>query len=534
MKKTTTKLTIVLSIFALITAHTNCQWTQVGSDIDGEAAEDWFGNSVSISSDGTVVAIAGNKNDASGTDAGHVRVYSYNGTDWVQKGSDIDGEAAGDYFGSSVSLEPGGDLLAVGADANDGNAVNAGHVRLYSFSGSDWIQVGTDIDGDGNDEWLGSSVSMSGTTVAVGVPGNNTNGTSSGLVRVYTYQLINWVQMGNDILGSSAGDFLGTSVSLSADAQVLAIGASGSDKGYVRTYEYNGSNWVQMGSDIAGEASGDQFGRSVSINADGTLLAVGASRNDGGGTDAGHVRMFSYNGANWTQVGSDINGEKAVDYFGNSVSLSSHSTKVAVGAYLNDSGHVKTYSYKNIDWVPMGDKIVGESQFDGFGISVSLSSDGNFLAVGGTGNDGNGTDAGHVKIYTCNSFSSISETVSGNYTSPSGKLWTSSGTYTDTIPNTLGCDSIVTINLTIETLGITNINEKTLQIYPNPTNGKIAIKGVEGLNIQSIEIINIVGTVVKQIETGQKEIDMRLLPKGIYFLNIKTNLGLVTEKVMLE
>ncbi|MGA1671795.1 MAG: hypothetical protein ACO4AW_05395, partial [Ilumatobacteraceae bacterium] len=81
---------------------------QLGSDIDGEAADDRSGLSVSLSSDGTTVAIGAYFNDGTGSEAGHVRVYEWNGSRWVQKGSDIDGEALNDYFGLSVSLSSDG------------------------------------------------------------------------------------------------------------------------------------------------------------------------------------------------------------------------------------------------------------------------------------------------------------------------------------------------------------------------------------------------------------------------------------------
>ena len=78
---------------------------QLGSDIDGEAAEDISGYSVSLDSDGDRVAIGAYKNDGNGSDAGHVRIYSWDGSSWSQLGSDIDGEAAGDNSGVSVSLD---------------------------------------------------------------------------------------------------------------------------------------------------------------------------------------------------------------------------------------------------------------------------------------------------------------------------------------------------------------------------------------------------------------------------------------------
>jgi hypothetical protein len=59
-------------------------------------------------------------------------VFGWNGTAWVQLGDDIDGEAERDYSGYSVSLAAGGDIVAIGAQRNDGNnGVDSGHVRTY-------------------------------------------------------------------------------------------------------------------------------------------------------------------------------------------------------------------------------------------------------------------------------------------------------------------------------------------------------------------------------------------------------------------
>ena len=88
---------------------------QVGADIDGEAAGDQSGSSVSLSSDGSRVAIGARENDGNGTAAGHVRIYDYDGSSWVKVGVDIDGEAASDKSGYSVSLSSDGSKIAIGA-----------------------------------------------------------------------------------------------------------------------------------------------------------------------------------------------------------------------------------------------------------------------------------------------------------------------------------------------------------------------------------------------------------------------------------
>ena len=72
-------------------------WNQIGLDIDGEAADDESGHSVSLSGDGSVVAIGAPYNSGvSGANSGHVRVYENNNNNnntWQQKGQEIDGAA---------------------------------------------------------------------------------------------------------------------------------------------------------------------------------------------------------------------------------------------------------------------------------------------------------------------------------------------------------------------------------------------------------------------------------------------------------
>ena len=117
-------------------------FTQIGSDIDGEAAGDYSGWSVSLSSDGSVVAIGAPLNTVNGTNSGHVRIYQNVNNTWTQIGSDIDGEAADDYLGWSVSLSSDGSFVAIGANLNDGNGTNSGHVRIYQNVNNIWTQVG--------------------------------------------------------------------------------------------------------------------------------------------------------------------------------------------------------------------------------------------------------------------------------------------------------------------------------------------------------------------------------------------------------
>ncbi|MBX2958978.1 MAG: T9SS type A sorting domain-containing protein [Flavobacteriales bacterium] len=393
----------------LFTTHAQIQ---LGADIDGEVAGDLSGGSVSISSDGSRVAIGAYSNDGNGNNAGHVRIYEWTGSSWIQLGADIDGEAADDYSGYSVSISSDGSRVAIGARFNDGNGTDAGHVRIYEWTGSSWIQLGADIDGEAAGDQSGVSVFISsdGSRVVIGASQNDGNGTGAGHVRIYEWSGSSWIQLGADIDGEAAGDLSGSSVSISSDGSRVAIGAYGNDgngtgAGHVRIYEWSGSSWTQLGADIDGEATDDLSGSSVSISSDGSRVAIGAGLNDGNGTDAGHVRIFEWTGSSWVQLGADIDGEAEDDQSGNSISISSDGNHVAIGAYRNNgngfnAGHVRFYEWTGSSWTQLGADIDGEAIYDRSGNSVSISSDGSRIAIGGYYNGGNGTYAGQVRIYS--------------------------------------------------------------------------------------------------------------------------------------
>jgi hypothetical protein len=350
-------------------------------------------------------------NDGTGTDAGHVRVFNWSGSAWIQLGADIDGEAAdGPFRYVSVALSSDGTRLAVGGYQNDGGGSNTGHVRVFNWSGSAWIQLGGDIDGEAAEDYFGHDVALSsdGTRLAVGATFNDGTGTDAGHARVFEYHQgsSTWIQLGVDIDGEAAGDWFGYSVALSSDGTRLAVGGyqndgTGTDAGHVRVFDWSGSVWTQVGADIDGEAAGDSFGGSVALSSDGTRLAVGATSNDGTGTDAGHVRVFDLVGSTWTQVGADIDGEAAGDRFGKSVALSSDGTRLAVSASGTGSntGHVRVFDWSGSVWTQVGGDLDGVAAEDYFGQSVALSSDGTRLAVGGSLNDSGGSNSGHVRVF---------------------------------------------------------------------------------------------------------------------------------------
>ncbi len=476
---------LILVLVALISISASGQWVQVGEDIDGEAKYDISGSSVSLSSDGTVVAIGAPMNDANLTRRGHVRVYKNTGGAWTQKGQDIDGVIEYEWSGHSVSLNSTGSIVAIGSAESNLGGQDTGNVRIYEYNGSTWTQMGQVIVGSIFDN-AGYSVSLSanGFIVAVGCPEKGDLNTTDGRghVQVYEYNGSNWIQTGQDIVGQLSNDYSGTAVSLSSDGTIVAIGArrnsvNGPYRGHVRVYENSGGNWVKIGQDIVGEAAYDYSGTSVSLSSDGSIVAIGADWNDGAyGINSGHVRVYENNGGTWTQLGQDIDGESEDSWEGSSVSLSADGSVVAIGAERDNnangfsSGQVRLYQFNGGTWNQVGEDIHGEAAGDYSGTSISLSSDGSIVAIGAPENQGTDYNSGHVRVFENSS------------------------------------------------LGVDDLENTPISVYPNPVEDKLTIEST-GIPITKSIIYSIQGQVV--LETSDNdEIDVANLPSGVYFIQI--------------
>ena len=493
-----------LLFFALlITSSFSYSQTQIGNDIDGSSTGEEFGTSVSLNSDGSIVAIGAINNDDISINSGQVQVYENIGGVWTQIGEDLNGENNNDIFGYSVSLSSDGSVLAVGALGNSNNS-GKGYVSLFRNVNGNWIKIGNDLEGQFSTDRFGWSVSLSsdGSIIAIGVVWSDSNGNNSGQVQVFENVGDIWTQLGGNINGSNLGDQFGFSVSLSSDGSTVAVGADRNDEvaqdsGQVQVYENIGGIWTQIGDNLNGEGNTttgtERFGFNVSLNSDGSILAVGAPGNDGNGFFSGNVRIYKNIGGVWTQIGEDINGESQTDQSGWSLSLSSDGSVIAIGAILNengpdffDRGHVRVYRNVNNNWVQIGIDIDGEGNGDEFGWSVSLSSQGNILAIGGRDNTNiNGSNAGHVRVYDLSSV------------------------------------------LSTERNDISQFN-----LYPNPTKDQFTIQLKEGIEIQKISIFNQLGQFISS--TTSKSMDVKNLSQGMYFLEITTDKGRSIKKLIID
>ena len=167
-------------------------WVQIGQDIVGANNNDHAGAAVSLSADGSIVAVGSYGNDDNGDDSGHVRIFKNNNDSWEQIGNDINGASIGDNFGKFLSLSDDGSFIVVGAPYNSDNGSFAGQVRVFQNNNGSWELIGSSIEGEAADDIFGSSTAISITeddkvVLAVGAPQNDGNGSNSGHVRVYKF-----------------------------------------------------------------------------------------------------------------------------------------------------------------------------------------------------------------------------------------------------------------------------------------------------------------------------------------------------------
>jgi hypothetical protein len=259
---------------------------------------------------------------------------------------------------------------------------------------------------------------------------------------------------------TNAGDRFGV-VAISADGNTLAVGAlwedsaatgingdqtdnSAPDAGAVYVFTRSGTTWSQQAYIKASNTGADdQFGGAVALSADGNTLAVGAEGEDSAATGidgdqadnsatfAGAVYVFTRAGSTWSQQSYvKASNAGASDHFGTSIALSADGNTLAVGADGEDSaatgiggnqaddsaflaGAAYVFTRAGSTWSQQSYvKASNTDVLDLFGTSVSLSTDGNTLAVGAineasaaTGINGNQADnsatvAGAVYVFT--------------------------------------------------------------------------------------------------------------------------------------
>ena len=297
------------------------------------AANDFFGRSVAISGDTVVVGAYGDDNLT-----GSAYVFTKSGVSWTQQAKlTASDKTAGDQFGAAVSIS--GNTVVVGAAGNG----TGGSVYVFTGSGASWTQQAklTASDAEADDSF-GRAVSVSGDTIAVGADADDDGGTSSGSVYIFQRSGTAWTQQAKLTASDAAAyDSFGSSLSLSGNT--VAVGArynddSGLSSGSAYIFLRNGTSWSQQAKLTASDAAeNDQFGKSVAISND--TLIIGATGSD----NTGSVYLFLRNETTWAQQKKITGSDSAEnDQFGVSAAVSG--TNAVVGALFHSGGGA-AYTY---------------------------------------------------------------------------------------------------------------------------------------------------------------------------------------------
>ncbi|KIF50247.1 hypothetical protein [Vibrio owensii] len=440
-------------------------------------SNDNYGNAVAVSNDGSTIAVSAFKesgivNDPTANSAalsGAVYVYRKTNGIWNEvaylKASNADDK---DEFGYAIALSGDGNTLAVstineassatGIDGNqlDNLAPASGAVYLYVNSGPSWQSQAYIKSSNSNlVDSFGFSVSLDsdGTTLLVGAPGESSSaqsingdetdntGSLSGAAYVFELQNNQWAQTAYlKSTNSDKLDSFGYDVSLSDDGLTAVVGSPGEDSnaisvngnemdnssdnsGAAYVFVHNGATWAQDSYlKSSNSDSEDQFGHSVDVNSDGTVIAIGAfneasdseingNESDSSASGAGAAYLFYKLQAGWQQEDyiKAVNSD-ASDHFGSDVQLSSNGKALVVGApneasssqgldgdvQLNDTsaaGAVYLFTdvegtWRQTEYIKSRNTDAG----DGFGSAIAISGDGNTLIVGAKDEASDGSD----------------------------------------------------------------------------------------------------------------------------------------------
>ena len=343
-------------------------WTEQAKLLASDrASSDFFGSSVALSSDGNTALIGAEGKDIfTDKDFGAAYVFTRTAGTWTQQQKLVVLDNNTDeFFGNSVALSSDGNTALIAAEGDD---TSRGAAYIFTRSGGTWTeQQRLTAIGRANSDFFGWSVALSsdGLTALIGAIGEDTSpNTNNGAAYVFTLTGGVWTQQ-QELLASDRSSFdnFGISVALSADGLTAIIGASGettsptSGQGAAYVFTRSAGTWTEQAKLLASDrATDDDFGHSVAISADGNTVIIGAYIEDTSpNTNNGAAYIFTRSGSTWTQKAKLIASERAnSDQFGRSVSLSSDGLTAIVGAWLKDTspntdqGAAYIYNFNNI------------------------------------------------------------------------------------------------------------------------------------------------------------------------------------------
>lgn len=305
---------------------------------DAEAG-DQFGVAADIA--GALALVGASLEDTGASNAGAAYAYRFDGMSWgSEQKLQLAAPGVGDQFGIAVALD--GARAAVGANATDAGATNAGSVTVYrDEAGSLTFEQTLVADDPTFNAFLGTAVALDGDVLVAGAPGLFTNTTMTGAAYVFRRSGVSWSQEQKLGPGDLAlGDLFGQAVAVGPN--VVAVGApkhaaGGAARGAVYVYRYDGSSWVAVPKLVASDAmDADLFGYSVGVDGDDILVGMNRDGDSGGPYPSSPVLRFRWNGSSYDEVGRYRNpdGANRRDAFGRTLAVAGND--VCIGAYSDE------------------------------------------------------------------------------------------------------------------------------------------------------------------------------------------------------
>jgi hypothetical protein len=400
MKRIGLWIALVIAATVLLALPAYAQFTQTEVQkllADDKASDDVFGHSVAIDGD-TAVISSPVENDSGTIWNGAAYVFTRTGGIWTQQTKLLANDKASmDRFGSSVAID--GDTMVIGAGwKSDSGISENGAAYVFTRAGSIWTQQAKLLASDkDNYEKFGGSVAIDGDTIVIGASEENDSGTrKNGAVYVFTRSGSTWTQQAKLLASDKAtSDYFGTSVSIDGDTAVIGAyrsSNSGADKnGAAYVFTRSDGTWVQQAKLLASDmASGDNFGRPVSI--DGDTAVIGAYRS----SSSGAVYVFIRSAGTWVQQAKLLASDRAYgDNFGSSVALDGDTA--VIGAINQDdtgtenNGAAYVFIRSAGAWTQHTKLVASDkASWDWFGNSIDI--DGDTAVIGANYEDDSGTE----------------------------------------------------------------------------------------------------------------------------------------------
>ena len=386
----------------------------------GGAADDNFGISVALAADGSRALVGAPLDDtAAGSNAGSARVFLRTGATWTEEATLLAPDAAAnDQFGQSVALSADGSRALVGVPRDDITApgrTDAGTARVFLRTGTTWTQEATLREPNpSSNDWFGNKVALSSDGSRALVGEDTMGGASAGAAHVFLRTGTTWTEEAT-LVAAGGND---TTVALAADGSRALVGAPWADgaaagAGNARVFLRTGTTWTEEATLFASDGENlDRFGHSVALSSDGSRALIGVVFDDTGGQSGltvGSARVFLRTGTTWTEEATLLASDRGSgDSLGESVVLSSDGSRALVGApgdttpVATQAGSARVFVRAGTTWTEEGALFASDgAQYDNFGVSVALSSDGSRALVGAyTDATPGGTGAGSARVFT--------------------------------------------------------------------------------------------------------------------------------------